>query len=99
MSTEPRIAPDPTSKFFRVNLSPEDEKLAMHVSPLFLAYLQNKIEAYASTLVEARLPYSVNPAEQVTAILAHERLRNYVDAYEELMCELVQASSQQPEPN
>ncbi len=80
-------------------MSPEEEKLAMSVSPLFLAYLQNKIEAYASALVEAKLPYSSNPNEQVAAILAHERLRNIVEAYEELMSELIQASSQQPETN
>lgn len=72
----------------------EEEQLAMQVSPLFLAYLQNKIEAYAAALVEADLPYSPNPTEQVKAILAHERLRNFVAAYEELMSELIQASSQ-----
>jgi hypothetical protein len=69
----------------------EDIQLAQQVSPLFLAYLQNKIEAYASALVENRLPYSANPAEQVTAILAHERLRNFVEAYEELQSELLAA--------
>lgn len=93
------LFPDSSSKFFRLNLSSEDEQLAMNVSPLFLGYLQNKIEAYASALVEAKLPYSPNPNEQVAAILAHEKLRNYVEAYEELMSELLQASSQQPETN
>lgn len=85
---------DTASKFFRMHLTPEDEKLALQVSPYFLAYLQNKIEAYASAVVEADLPYAPNPAEQVKAILAHERLRNFVAAYEELMSELIQASSQ-----
>ena len=97
--TQQRLFQDASSKFFRINLSAEDEKLAMNVSPLFLAYLQNKIEAYASALVEAKLPYTPNPNEQVAAILAHERLRNIVEAYEELMSELVQASSHQPETN
>jgi hypothetical protein len=92
------LFPDSSSKFFRLTLTPEDEQLAMNVSPLFLGYLQNKIEAYASALVEARLPYSPNPNEQVAAVLAHERLRNHVEAYEELMSELVQASSQ-PDSN
>lgn len=85
---------DPASKFFRMQLTAEDEKMALQVSPYFLAYLQNKIEAYASALVDSDLPYSPNPAEQVKAILAHERLRNFVAAYEELMSELIQASSQ-----
>jgi hypothetical protein len=93
-----RLFPNTSSKFFSIALAPEDERLAMHVSPLFLAYLQNKIEAYASALVEAKLPYSPNPNEQVAAVLAHERLRNHVEAYEELMSELVQASSQ-PDSN
>lgn len=99
MSQQHTLFKDSSSKFFRINLGAEDEKLAMNVSPLFLAYLQNKIEAYASALVEAKLPYSPNPTEQVSAILAHERLRNIVEAYEELMSELIQASSQQLETN
>jgi len=94
-----KLFPDTASKFFRVQLTAEDEQLAMNVSPLFLAYLQNKLEAYASALVEAKLPYSPNPNEQVAAILAHERLRNIVEAYEELMSELIQASSQQSDTN
>jgi hypothetical protein len=96
--SQQRLFPNTSSKFFSIALTPEDERLAMHVSPLFLAYLQNKIEAYASALVEAKLPYSPNPNEQVAAVLAHERLRNHVEAYEELMSELVQASSQ-PDSN
>jgi hypothetical protein len=99
MSQQRKLFQDSSSKFFRVNLTPDDEQLAMNVSPLFLAYLQNKIEAYASALVEAKLPYSPNPNEQVAAILAHERLRNYAEAYEELMSELIQASSQPSETN
>lgn len=85
------ITPDTGSKFCRLNMSHEDTLMALQVSPLFLAYLQNKIEAYASALVESKLPYSANPAEQVTAILAHERLRNFVEAYEELQSELLAA--------
>lgn len=87
------LRPDSASKFMRFTLSEEDEKLATSVSPLFLAFLQNKIEAYASALVEKQLPYSPNPTDQVAAILAHERLRNFCEAYEELMNEILQASS------
>jgi hypothetical protein len=85
------VNPDTASTFMRFNLSAEDEKLATQVSPLFLAYLQNKIEAYATALVEKPLPYNANPAEQVTAIIAHERLRNFVEAYQELLNELLQS--------
>lgn len=80
--------PDPSSKFFRVQLTAEDEKLATNVSPLFLAFLQNKIEAYANAVVTSSLPYDADPKCQVKAILAHERLRNFVEAYEELFSEL-----------
>jgi len=90
-----QITPDTASAFMRFNLTSQDTELALQVSPLFLAYLQNKIEAYASALVEKQLPYSSNPTEQVTAILAHERLRNFVEAYQELMSEILQSSSEQ----
>jgi hypothetical protein len=86
-----QISIDTGSKFCRLQMGHEEELMAQQVSPLFLAYLQNKIEAYASALVESKLPYSANPAEQVTAILAHERLRNFVEAYQELQSELLAA--------
>lgn len=89
-----QLRPDTASKFHRVFMTAEDEQLAMQVSPLFIAYLQNKIEAYASAVVESELPYQSHPGDQVKAILAHERLRNFVAAYEELISELIQASSQ-----
>jgi len=78
---------DPSNRFMRYEL-PADLQIAEHVSPMLLAYLQNKIADYASSLVDKQLPYSPNPMEQVTAILAHERLRNFVEAYEELLSEL-----------
>ena len=51
------IQPDTSSIFLKLRMSPEDEKMALGVSPLFLAYLQNKIEAYATAVVNAELPY------------------------------------------
>ena len=84
---------DPASKFFRVQLTPEDEVLATNVSPLFLAYLQNKIEAYANAVVTSSLPYDADPAKQVKAILEFERLKNFVAAYEELFSELNQTDT------
>jgi hypothetical protein len=79
---------DPASKFYRIQLTTDDEKLATNVSPLFMAYLQNKIEAYASAVVTSSLPYDADPAKQVKAILEFERLKNFVAAYEELFFEL-----------
>lgn len=79
---------DPASKFYRIQLTPEEEKLATNVSPLTMAYLQNKIEAYASAVVTSSLAYDADPAKQVKAILEFERLKNFVAAYEELFYEL-----------
>ena len=86
--------PDAGSKFFRVQLSVDDQKAATSVSPLFLAYLQNKIEAYATALVDTPLAYDPDPAKQVTAIINYERNRTFVQAYEELLAELLDAQSQ-----
>jgi hypothetical protein len=91
------IHPDLTGKFNRLIMSDETAIQAMKVSPLFLAYLQNKIADYASAVVESKLPYEPDPSKQVAAILEHERLRNFCAAYEELMAELTQAASNQPE--
>lgn len=91
------IQPDLTGKFNRLLMSDETAIQAMKVSPLFLAYLQNKIADYASAVVESKLPYEPDPNKQVAAILEHERLRNFCAAYEELMAELTQAASNQPE--
>lgn len=96
MNSQRRFLIDSASKFTRIQLTDEEEKLAMQVSPLFLAFLQNKIEAYASALTVIDLPYSSHPGDQVKAIIALERQRSYLAAYEELMSELIQASSNQP---
>lgn len=84
---------DTASRFYRICLSADENKAALQVSPLFMAYLQNKVEAYAHALVDKQLPYSQDPSKQVEAILAHERLRNFVEAYEELMSEILSATS------
>ena len=75
-------------------MSREEEQLATQVSPLFMAYLQNKIEAYATAVVNSNLPYDADPAKQVKAILEHERLKNFVSAYEELFAELANQPNQ-----
>lgn len=82
------LSPDPSSKFYRIQLTAEDEAISTQVSPLFMAFLQNKIEAYANALVTTRLPYDADPTRQVKAIIEYERLRNFVEAYEELFAEL-----------
>jgi hypothetical protein len=87
------IQPDLTGKFNRILMSDEAVDQALRVSPLFLAYLQNKIADYASASVENKLTYDPDPSRQVAAIIEHERLRNFCAAYEELMAELTQAAS------
>lgn len=93
------MRPDPTSQFHRVHLSDEEQKLAMSVSPLFIAYLQNKIEAYATAVVQSSLPYHADPKQQVEAIIAHERLKNFIEIISELQNELLAAMQPQTHTN
>ena len=85
---------DTASKFFRPLLSEADVQQALAVSPYFLAYLQAKIEAYATALIDTPIVYDPDPAKQVKAIVAFERARTFVQAYEELMAELMDARPQ-----
>jgi hypothetical protein len=85
---------DTASKFFRPLLTEGDVQQALAVSPYFLAYLQAKIEAYATALLETELPYDPDPTKQVAAIVAFERARTFVQAYEELLAELMDARPQ-----
>jgi hypothetical protein len=85
---------DTASKFFRPLLTEGDIQQALAVSPYFLAYLQAKIEAYATALLESELPYDPDPTKQVAAIVAFERARTFVQAYEELLAELMDARPQ-----
>lgn len=87
------LTKDAGSKFYRINLTKDDEQQALGVSPLFLAYLQNKIEAYATALVDTPLTYDPDPAKQVVAIVNYEKARTFVQAYEELLAELLDAQS------
>jgi hypothetical protein len=82
------IKPDLGNRFLRLQLSADDEALAYQVSPLFLAYLQNKISDTAGEIVEAVLPYEADPKQQMLAILAHEKLKARLVAYEELLAEI-----------
>lgn len=85
---------DTANRFQKFLLSCEEQALALrHVSPLFLAYLTNKAADYAAALVETKPEYHADPHQQVQAILAQEKLRNFVAAYEELLSEIIDASS------
>lgn len=85
------MQPDTSNKFQAYTLNEQEQELALQVSPYFLAYLQNKIAAYAGAVVDAELPYDPDPKNQIKAILAHEKFKNYVQAYEELLAELLQS--------
>lgn len=86
---------DPGNKFQRFLMTAEENTLALKlVPPLFLAYLTNKVADYSATLVDTVPDYHVDPNQQVQAILATEKLRNFVQAYEELLAEILDASSQ-----
>lgn len=86
---------DSGNKFQRFALSSEEIRLALKmVHPLFIAYLTNKVADYAVALVETIPEYHADPHQQVQAILATEKLRNFSAAYEELLAEILDASSQ-----
>ena len=84
-----------TSRFLSFELTSEETQMALAVSPLFTAYLQNKIEAYATASLNQQLPYDPDPQRQVKAIVESERLKNFVAAYEELLSEIL---ANQPDP-
>ncbi len=85
-----------TSRFLSFELTDDEAKQALAVSPIFIAYLQNKIEAYASASLNQHLTFDPDPQKQVTAIVESERLKNFVAAYEELLSEIL-ANQPQPE--
>ena len=87
-----------TSRFLSFEMSQEENQMALAVSPMFTAYLQNKIEAYATASLNQRLPYDPDPTKQVLAIVESERLKNFVAAYEELLAEIL-AFQTKPETN
>lgn len=83
------------SRFLSFELTDDEAKQALAVSPIFIAYLQNKIEAYATASLNQQLPYDPDPQRQVKAIVESERLKNFVAAYEELLAEIL---TNQPQP-
>ena len=89
---------DTASKFFRPVMSEDDVREGMNVSPYFLAYLQSKIEAYATALVDTPLVYDPDPSKQVVTLINYERARTMVQAYEELLAELIDARQQNMAP-
>lgn len=79
---------DTSNKFQAFVFSDQEKEMARAVSPYFFAYLQNKIASYAAAALENKIEYDPDPSKQTRAILEHERLRNFVAAYEELLAEL-----------
>lgn len=73
-------------------MTPEEEEQAYRVNPYFLAMLQNKIAVYAREAATQPLPYDADPTKQVQAVLAHQRMRNFVEAYQELLGEITTAN-------
>lgn len=90
------MKPDSSNRFQAFVFEDGEKDKAMMVSPYFLAYLQNKIAAYAFAAVDAKIEYDPDPTKQLKAILEHERLRNFVTAYEELLAELTDHQPESP---
>lgn len=85
---------DTGNRFQRFALTSEETTLALKmVHPLFAAYLTNKIADYATALADTVPEYHADPHQQVQAILSVEKLRAMLTAYEELLAEILDASS------
>lgn len=93
LQTPTKQAADSGSRFARVRLSPEEEQMALQVSPLFMAYLQNKIAVYAENVVDSKLPYTSDPQKQMEALMAFEKSKAFVVAYEELLAEILNSTN------
>lgn len=71
------------SRFQKVQLDSHELDQALQPSPYFWGYLQNKIAIYAEAVLDVQ--YS---ADNITAIIEHEKLKAQVEVLEELMREL-----------
>lgn len=85
---------DVGARFVKFHLSAEEVKLAYQsASPLFLAFLQNKITSYAEQLVVEDLEFDPDPTKQVKAIVRNAKLKGMIEVLEELRDELIDGQS------
>lgn len=81
--------PNLSNRFLTFHLSAAEETTAKAVNPYFLAYLQNKIAAYANAIVEESYDSEKNQVDsKELTLIRHERLKAQVLVLEELFVEL-----------
>ncbi len=81
---------DTGARFAKLILTPEEDTLACQsASPLFLAFLQNKIASYAEQLVLEDFDFDPDPTKQVKAIKRITELKAQITVLEELRDELI----------
>jgi hypothetical protein len=86
--------PNLSNRFLSFHLSSAEQETAKSVNPYFLAYLQNKIAAYANAVVEESYEDEKNQIDsKELTLIRHERLKAQVLVLEELFMEL-----KSPEP-
>ena len=73
-----------SNKFQQFEFTEQEEEQANQVSPLFYAYLQNKIASYACAVVE----WSAEGKDLTAATIRHESLKAQVEVLEELLSEI-----------
>lgn len=73
-----------SNRFQQFEFTAQESNLACQVSPLFYAFLQNKIASYADAVVE----YTAEGKDLVAATIRHERLKAQVEVLEELLSEI-----------
>lgn len=83
------MTPNMSNRFLSFTMSEEETRTARVVNPYFLAYLQNKIAAYAFALVEESYSDEKNQIDsKELTLIRHERLKAQVAVLEELFMEL-----------
>lgn len=98
----PLLRPDTSNIFQKFLLSELEEKLAMqHVDPLFMAYLQNKVAAYAEGYVLADMQMSNDPLKNQLVTANAVAMQAKFQVLNELIAEIndAQTVKQEVEPD
>lgn len=88
----PQLRNDTSNAFQSFILSEHEVQYALQsLSPMFLAYLQNKIAAYATQYLVDQLRPGPNFVEQATLMMEHAAKQGKLQVLQELMFEILDA--------
>lgn len=90
----PLLRSDPANIFQSFILDELQEKQALQqIQPIFLAYVQNKLAAYAASYVQNSLEFSSDPQKQMIALVNHAAIQAKCLVLQELMAEIIDAQT------